>query len=69
MIDNLKAFLGLCIVVGTVGLPVTFILRKFNLINKELYRKIKFICEMAFIIGWGSAVTAALIESFMDDFL
>ena len=68
MVDNLKAFLGLCIVVGTVGLPLTFILGKFNLINKELYRKIKFICKMAFIIGWGSAVTWAIIESFVENF-
>ena len=68
VIDNLKAFLGLCIVVGVVGLPLTWLLGKFNLLNKELYQKIKFICQMALIIGAGSAVTVAVIESFIDDF-
>ena len=69
MIENLKAFFGLCLVVGAVGLPLNFVLGKLNLLDKELYQKIKFICQMALIIGAGSAVTAAVIESFIDDFL
>ena len=69
MIENLKAFLGWCIIVGAVGLPVNFVLGKLNLLDKETYQKIKFICQMALIIGAGSAITAAVIESFTDDFL
>ena len=69
MIENLKAFLGWCIIVGAVGLPVNFVLGKLNLLDKETYQQIKFICQMALIIGAGSAVTAAVIESFIDDFL
>ncbi len=69
VIENLLAFLGLCLVVGVVGLPVNFVLGRLNLINKELYQKIKFVCQMALIIGAGSAVTVAVIESFIDDFL
>ena len=42
MIENLKAFFGLCLVVGAVGLPVNFVLGKLNLLDKELYQKIKF---------------------------
>ncbi len=69
LIDCLKAFLGMCMIFGVVGLPVVFCLNKFGLLNEKNYHDLKFACQLALIVGCGSAVTVAVIESFIDDFL